>query len=127
MVAAGLAAVLALGGVSDAQEAVHFDDQIQPLFNNNCVFCHMTGAESGGLNLEPGISYGQLVGVPSAQSPLNRVEPGEPSNSYLVHKLEGTHLDVGGEGDLMPLGGMPLTADQLRLIRQWIEEGAQDN
>lgn len=126
-IAIGLLAVLAAGGPTSAQQPVSFADHIQPLLNNHCVFCHMTGAEAAGLNLEPEIAYGELVGVPSEQSSLHRVEPGEPAKSYLVHKLEGTHLDVGGAGARMPLRAMRLSEDQLQLIRQWIEEGAQNN
>jgi len=27
----------------------------------------------------------------------------------------------------MPLGGQPLDADEIQLIRNWIDEGAKDN
>ena len=66
-------------------------------------------------------SYANLVNVASHEVPsLKRVEPGDPDNSYLVQKIEGTAA-VGGR---MPLGRAPLTAAQIALIRQWISEGA---
>lgn len=119
-----VASALFTGALAQSPSAVSFENHVQPLFNDNCVFCHMTGAESGGLNLEPGLSYEYLVGVPSEQSDLMRVEPYDPSRSYLFHKLQGTHLDVGGSGAQMPLGGMPFNPEQLAVIRTWIEEGA---
>jgi hypothetical protein len=52
---------------------------------------------------------------------LRRVEPGDPGNSYLVHKIEGR----AAFGGAMPLGLPALGADQIDLIRQWIAAGAQ--
>ena len=48
------------------------------------------------------------------------MEPGNPDDSYLVQKIEGTAA-VGGR---MPLGGQPLSADTIAAIRQWITDGA---
>ncbi len=62
-----------------------------------------------------------LVNVPSAEVPaLMRVAPGDPNNSYLIQKLEGTAA-VGGR---MPLGGSPLPQATISVIRQWITNGA---
>jgi len=118
-----IAAFAANGG----EATVSFERDVQSLFDNNCVFCHMTGAASGSLNLEPGASYENLVGVKSSQSDLNRVEANEPEKSYLLHKLQGTHLEAGGSGSQMPLAGTPFNEDQLQIIRQWILEGALNN
>jgi hypothetical protein len=63
-----------------------------------------------------------LVDVPSVLEPdLLRVAPGDPDNSYLVHKVEGSAA-IGGQ---MPLGGPPLSAEEINLIRQWIAAGAE--
>lgn len=110
-----------------ASQTVSFDRDIQSLFNAQCVFCHMTGAESGGLNLEPGLAYENLVNVKSGQSDLVRVAPNDPDASYLLHKLQGTHVNAGGSGSQMPLGGMPWSETELNLVRQWILEGAHNN
>lgn len=106
---------------------VSFEQDIQPVFNQSCYTCHVTGAEPAGLALDPGRAYEELVGVESTQSPLLLVEPGEPENSYLLHKLRGTHLDVGGQGTQMPQGAGSLADEVIELIAQWIEEGAPDN
>jgi hypothetical protein len=59
--------------------------------------------------------------VPSGEQPsLQRVEPGDPNNSYLIQKLEGT----AGTGRRMPLNGTPLAQADINVIRQWIAEGA---
>src|SRR5690606_7971360 len=92
------------------------------VFTPICTACHTGAAAPQGLRLDEANSYGLLVGVPSTEVPsLMRVEPGDPDNSYLIQKLEGTAA-VGGR---MPLNGTPLPQADIDVIRQWITEGAQ--
>lgn len=79
------------------------------------------------MKLYPSAAYASIVNRPSVESPLLRVKPGDPAASYLLHKLEGTHLDVGGIGVRMPFGLAQLPVETRTLIRRWIEEGAKDN
>ena len=107
--------------VDPVATAVDYATQIQPVFNSRCTECHSGGSAPQGLRLDAANSYANLVNVASHEVPsLQRVEPGDPDNSYLVQKIEGTAA-VGGR---MPLGRAPLTAAQIALIRQWISEGA---
>ncbi len=119
-------AALASGTVSAADAPVSYKTQIQPLLNSQCVFCHVTGAENGGLNLGGKAAYRGLVDAPSTESKLLRVAPGRPDESYLMHKLKGTHLSVGGSGDPMPKTDPPrlLEAAQIEMFRKWIAQGA---
>lgn len=110
-------------GVSVAGE-VSFEQRIQPIFDDHCVICHMTGSENAGLNLERGMALSQLVGIPSTESKLPRVSPGGAANSYLLAKLRGTFLQLGGNGARMPLGGPQLDEADINLIEQWISAGA---
>ena len=65
-----------------------------------------------------------LVGVASNQVPgILRVAVGDPANSYLIQKLEGT----AGSGAQMPLGGPALSRSSVDVIRQWITDGAIDD
>ncbi|MBN1369054.1 MAG: hypothetical protein JW954_02310 [Dehalococcoidaceae bacterium] len=105
---------------------VRFSADIQPLFNSRCVACHQ-GVGDAGLSLEPGKAHASLVNVASTQSPLVRVTPGNPEQSYLLHKLNGTQLQVGGTGSRMPFGSSALSASQIDLVRNWISQGAQNN
>lgn len=50
------------------------------------------------------------------------VTPGDSSESYLYHKISGTHLEVGGAGSRMPIGP-PLTEAEIEFVRRWIDEG----
>lgn len=86
--------------------------------------CHTPG--SGGLKMgDADTAYANLVGVMSTESPLKRVEPGSAADSYMWHKISGTHLDVGGSGKAMPLGAPPLPQETIDLIKEWIDGGAQ--
>ena len=106
---------------------VSFSQDIQTIFNLNCVVCHQGTSSSGELNLEPNAAYQNIVNIDSMQSSLKLVSPSNSENSYLWHKLAGTHRDVGGSGVRMPYNAPPLQQNELDLIKKWIAEGAQDN
>ena len=66
-------------------------------------------------------SAATLISVPSSEvQSLLRVNPGDPNNSYLIQKLEGT----AAVGQRMPLGGPFLPQSDIDVIRQWISAGA---
>lgn len=94
-----------------------------------CSGCHTSvgRAPAAGLDLAGANAHGQLVSVASNAKPgAIRVIPGDPDNSYLIHKLEGRSDIVGLR---MPRGtaGPFLTAGQIRVIKRWIELGAPNN
>lgn len=94
-----------------------------------CANCHNPNGSAFrqvGLDLSSDAAYGLLVGVPSRERPdLMRIAPGDPENSYLVHKIEGRSGIIGLR---MPRSGPPyLTDGQIAIIRRWIELGAPRN
>jgi hypothetical protein len=96
------------------------------IFSQRCTGCHNGSGRflPAVMNLTQGNAYASLVGVASIQrSNLQRVAPGDPANSYIVHKLEGT----AGIGAQMPFTGTPLTPGQMLVIRRWIELGAPND
>lgn len=91
------------------------------VFNPSCVICHAGASAPQGLRLDAANSFTNLVGVPSREaSSLLRVSPGNPDQSYLIQKLEGT----ASSGDRMPLGGPPVPQSTVDFVRQWIIDGA---
>ena len=97
------------------------------IFDTSCALsgCHAGANPPQGMNLSAGEAFGNIVGVPSQERPsLLRVDPGSPDDSYLVHKIQG-NSDIVGQR--MPLGGSPLSSDQINLIRTWIANGAENN
>ena len=93
-----------------------------------CSSCHNragTGFRFTGLDLSNDSAYSLLVGVPSRQRPsVLRVAPGNPDDSYMIHKIEGRR---GILFDRMPADSPYLTTGQIAIIRRWIELGAQRN
>jgi hypothetical protein len=104
-----------------------FSKDIQPIFSSSCAICHQGSTPPGGLSLEPGSAYNNLVNVKSSESALMRVAPGSPDKSYLINKLLGTQSQAGGSGSPMPFGASPLPQSQINLIQQWISQGAKNN
>jgi hypothetical protein len=77
------------------------------------------------MDLRAGHTFASLVNVASQEQPaLMRVKPGEPTNSYVIHKLEGA-ADITGAR--MPFGGPYLDQATLDEVRAWIAAGAQNN
>lgn len=115
-----LAITPALVAAANADDQARYEQAVQPIFDEHCVICHMTGSANAGLILEAGKSFENLVDVPSTESSLRRVSPGVPEKSYLVKKLTGMQIAAGGQGVSMPLGGAALTAEEMASIESWI-------
>jgi hypothetical protein len=114
---------------SDPSTDVSFAREIQPLFfraNGGCAHCHdpngsnPVGVQLGGLDL----STYEALRRGGSVSASNIVVPGEPCNSDLYLKVTaGPRF-----GSRMPLDGPPfLGQDDLRLLSDWIAEGAQND
>lgn len=120
-------------GNGNGGDAISFSDHVQPIFTNTCAFsgCHgtqNTRPPAKPMVLVSGQAYANIVGVSSFQlSSMNRIEPNEPDNSYLIHKIEGSQGDVGGSGQRMPLSGCCLSQAQIDTIRAWVVAGAPNN
>lgn len=92
----------------------------------NCAFsgCHSGAAAPVGLRLDADFAYDSLVSVASVQqSDFFRVSPGDPDNSYLIQKLEGT----AAVGSQMPRNQPPIPVETINEIRQWIADGAMND
>lgn len=87
-----------------------------------CGFSVCHGSGTGGLTIDAD-AYDALVDAESFGAPGQiLVIAGDPDNSYLVHKLEGSPDIVG---DPMPPPAGNLGADDVDAIRAWIAAGAR--
>lgn len=109
----------------DTEDALSFAE-IWPIIEQNCG-CHDSANHPSGLTMpDEDTAYANLVGVTSSQAaPLALVEPASAADSYLWHKVNGTHLEVGGSQDRMPKNQAALPALQVDRIAQWIDDGAE--
>lgn len=110
-----------------AQQPVTLTQLQAAIFTPICSVCHtgMGTSLPGVMNLTAGHTHDSLVNVASIEQPaLKRVLPGDPDNSYIIHKLEGT---PGITGSRMPLGGPYLDQATINQVRTWITQGALNN
>lgn len=115
------------GGEPTQVASSYYRTEIAPLLQSNCATCHLTGQEAGGMSLIPDKAVATLVNVKALGAPkMTRVVPGDPDNSYIIMKLEGTHIEKGGVGAQMPFGAAPLSPEKIAKIRKWIAEGAKE-
>ncbi len=113
-----LAAYFASLKKSGRGEASYARD-IEPVIQWRCVSCHAVGGEGSdksGLNLT---SYDALMAGTSQGG--NLIVPGSPTtSSFMVMVTRKDHLR-------MPFGAPPLSDDEVRVIKAWIEQGAKNN
>ena len=99
-----------------------YGTQIQPIWNERCIRCH--GIQFTSAQLDLTLDEAELLDVASDTLPeMDRVEPGSLEDSFLWHKLRGTHVDLAatGMGETMPQGEGPLDEEQIALVESWIE------
>lgn len=88
-----------------------FDSIQANIFTPLCAGCHGGANPAENLNLDAAHSYNDLLDVPSTEEPmLDRVKPGDPTDSYLV-------IHMQKEGDGAPASDIPF-------VIQWIQDGA---
>jgi hypothetical protein len=93
---------------------------VESLISNHCLSCHSAASKLGGLDLETD-PYNTLLSGASQYPGRTFVVPGDPTNSFLMVKLQGTQ--AASEGGQMPVGA-PLSQASLDLVSQWITDGA---
>ena len=114
-----LASALNLGaeqstGAHNGQHPVDFVQEIQPIFSNNCYECHGPQKQKGGLRLDQ--KTAALQGGDSG----SLLVFGQSRESLLIQAVEGTNADLAQ----MPKKRDPLSAEQIALLRSWIDQGA---
>ena len=134
-------------------DTISFAADIQPILDASCITdCHVTGGEWPTLLLED--AYDIIVDEESLQTQtvddLVLIAPNDVANSYIVHKLRGTHDEVVDPAlalQAMPseivtcdpmtdkecrddgtklVEGTPLPEAQIQLIEDWINCGAPE-
>jgi hypothetical protein len=106
-------------------QLISFKDNIQKIFTDKCLECHIPGGLGATLSLVSGSSFGNLVGVFSTTStPAGgiRVIAHDSANSVLFKRLDGNTA-----GTQMPRVGDRLPDNELNLIKAWIDMGAANN
>ena len=96
-----------------ASRPVDFAKDIQPIFSRHCYSCH--GPEKQKASLRWDDKTTALKG--GENGPV--IVPGKSAESRVIHLVAGLEPDA-----IMPPKGEPLTAEQIGLMRAWIDQGA---
>ncbi len=115
------AAVLgALNAAEDApalppavQRPVEFSKDVKPIFQTKCLTCHGPSQQMKGLRLD--VNSAAMKGGDSG--PVIAV--GNSSQSKLILRVASSK-----DGFKMPPLGAPVTADEIGILRGWIDQGA---
>jgi mono/diheme cytochrome c family protein len=90
-----------------------FVTRIRPILAARCYHCHGPDVQQNGLRLD------SLAAALKGSASGRVITPGDSAKSPLLRRLFGL------DRPQMPYGGPPLSADQIGLIRTWIDQGAR--
>ncbi len=110
-----LLVALTVCGIAQAQEPVSFRKDIAPILLNNCLACHGPKKAEGSWRID---AYERVMA------------PGDSgANGFVAAKLDDSEafrrIISEDKDERMPWDSDPLPAEQIALIKRWIEEGAK--
>ncbi|NND96164.1 MAG: DUF1549 domain-containing protein, partial [Pirellulaceae bacterium] len=110
--------VLATGADTWANESkVDFIQQVQPILAKKCFACHGPDEAEGGLSFStPETAFAET------DSGEHAIVPGDIDASQLMVRITSDD-----EHERMPPEGDEVTPEEIKLLKQWIEEGAEWN
>lgn len=139
---------------ASVQKDISFTKDIKPMFEASCFRCHGEKQKKGGIRVDSveailkGGKEGKIVEVgnavksqllisvsqldpETAMPPKPKARKGGPGGAGGEHRAGGTNAPSGGDGK--PPGGpggnqppaKPLTAEQVGLVRAWIDQGCK--
>ncbi len=109
-VAAGL-----LGSGSAVAATIEFTRDVQPLFQKHCIECHGPEKREGGYRLDI-----KRVALEGGDSHAPNIVPGKSAESPLIRFVAGMDEEMR-----MPSEGKPLAAEEIAVLRGWIDQGAE--
>lgn len=92
---------------------------VEQIFTQNCGNCHIGGTQNG-VRLD---SYDNVINSVGDQYGIEVVQPEDAEGSPLIDKIEPNPQF----GSRMPEGGPYLSSDRINQIKEWIDEGAENN
>ena len=102
------------------QKGVSFAKDVHPILQKECMECHAKGKEGqvkSGLSMD---SYAELM-AGTNYGPV--IEPGSAVSSTLVRLID----HKADETINMPHNKAKISQDEIKTIKQWIDEGAKNN
>ncbi len=128
------------GGFDAQNPKVSFSKDVAPIFKQSCAFSTCHGASSG---LPPNGVYlgsdtarvytGLTTEKPSELPTMPFVTPGDPRQSYLMRKMDGSQCALDAQctdgtcQSSMPKNDVVLPVETRDVDRRWIAQGAQND
>ena len=101
--------------IAAGSDEISFTEEIRPLLPRHCSRCHSDKQAEGGLQLST-----KQHAFSAADSGEPVIVSGKADASLLIKRISGSEL-----GDQMPADAQPLSADEIELLRKWINQGAK--
>ncbi len=111
--------VISLGGLllwqaSDSRGAADLESEVRSLLADRCQKCHGPEKQKGGLRLDLRAAMRD-----AGDSGDKAIIPGNAEASELIRRVASSD-----ELERMPPAGPPVSAEGVRLLKRWIDEGA---
>ncbi len=97
-----------------AARTVDFQRDVRPLLEERCFKCHGPEKQRSGFRLDS-----RDAALKSGDAHAPNIKPGHSAESPLIQFVAGLVADMR-----MPEKGEPLTAEQVGVLRAWIDQGA---
>jgi hypothetical protein len=111
-----LVILIAIAGYSFifSQPKVDYSADVKPLLNKKCISCHGGVKKKGGFSL-----LFREEALDTTESGKPAIIPGDADGSEMIRRLTMTDPD-----ERMPYHEVPLSEEEISLLRRWIDEGA---
>ena len=112
-----IAAFLLLGSLffGCRDERIDFSTQVKPILNQRCISCHGGVKQNGGFSV-----LFREEALDSTESGKFAIVPGDPKHSEMIRRINANDPEVR-----MPYKEEPLTKEEIRILTQWVEQGAE--
>jgi mono/diheme cytochrome c family protein len=104
----------ALPAAGAQPERIDFGRDVRPILERSCWKCHGPEKQKGGVRFDrrPGA-------VAAGDSGKTAIRPGRAGDSELIRRVES-----GNAEERMPPKAEPLSREQIKVLRAWIDQGA---
>jgi hypothetical protein len=110
-----LAATVFLWLTGCKDEKIDFSEQVKPILNKRCISCH------GGVKRNADFSLlFRHEALDTTESGKLAIIPGDPNHSEMIRRV-----NLKDPEERMPYKEEPLSNEEIRILTQWIEEGAE--
>ncbi|MCG6157789.1 PSD1 and planctomycete cytochrome C domain-containing protein [Rubinisphaera margarita] len=100
------------------ERAVDFANDVRPVLARRCYACHGPTVQEADLAL-----HDYESATSETESGVRPIIPGDAENSEIIYRVTETDPDLR----MPPPEQEPLTEDEVRILRTWIEQGAEYN